>query len=42
MKDSGGTTTQEWFNGNFEVSVETDSAAGKVATNVPVLTFLAG
>ena len=42
MKDSGGTTTQEWFNGNFEVSVETDSAAGKVATDVPVLTLLAG
>lgn len=42
MKDSGGTTTQEWFNGNFEVSVATDSVAGKVALSEPVLTFLAG
>lgn len=44
LKDTAGTTTHTWFNGNFEIAVETDSTAGIIAikNDLKVITLIDG
>lgn len=44
LKNTAGTTTHDWFNGNFEIAVETDSTAGIIAikNDLKIITMLDG